>query len=275
MRPSDKSRIMWCDTNSGPQHGDVSGRAGVAGRVLSAFQARNGLRDASGMTPEELADRHPRLYHVTTPGAVSGMIAHGLLPTSSLLDLFEITGEERARIEARPRAVEVVVEHADHGKAVISDNSPLSFEALGRCLDDGLRPADWFRMLNERVFFWGDRQGVTRLLGARVNRGRMRDILVVDTLSLARALADRIDIAPINTGATIRRPARRGLSTFTPLKAHPYEAWQRLRGGRDRVLEVTVRGGIPDIDKYLLDVICVCGGSQDWSSSGAPEDART
>jgi hypothetical protein len=56
------------------------------------------------MTSGELADRHPRLYHVTTPGPVCGMIRHGLLPTSSLLDLFEIVGEQRVGIEAKVAA---------------------------------------------------------------------------------------------------------------------------------------------------------------------------
>jgi hypothetical protein len=216
------------------------------------------------MAPEELAHHHPRLYHVTTPGAVCGMMKHGLLPTSALLDLFGIVGEQRAAIEARPRAAEVVIEHATHGKAVISDNSPLTVESLERCLDDGLRPADWLRMLNERVFFWADRRAVARLLHARINRDRARDVLVVDTLSLARGLADRMDIAPINTGATIRRAARRGLSTFAPVQAHSYQAWQRLRGRRDRVLEVTARGGIPDINEHLIDVVRVDGGSPAW-----------
>jgi hypothetical protein len=216
------------------------------------------------MTPEELADRHPRLYHVTTPGAVCGMIRHGLLPTSSLLDLFEIVGEQRVGIEARPRAAEAVIEHATHGRAVISDNSPLTIESLERCLDDGLRSVDWLKMLNERVFFWADRRAVARLLDARINRDRARDVLVVDTLSLARGLADRMDMTPINTGATIRRTARRGLSTFAPVQAHSYQAWQRLRGRRDRVLEVTVRGGIPDINEHLIDVVRVGGGSPKW-----------
>jgi hypothetical protein len=141
------------------------------------------------MTPEEFADRHPRLYHVTSPGAIVDMVRHGLLPASALLDLFGIVGEQRVRIEAHPRAAEVVIEHRAHGKAVISDNSPLTIAALERCLDDGLRPTDWLKMLNERVFFWADRRDVTQLIEARINRGRARYIFVFETLSLARALA--------------------------------------------------------------------------------------
>ena len=34
---------------------------------------------------------------------------------------------------------------------------------------------------------------------------------------------DDIEICPINSGSTIRKPARRGLKTFTPLGALPYK----------------------------------------------------
>jgi hypothetical protein len=213
------------------------------------------------MKPEELAEHHPRLYHLTAPGAISGMLRHGLLPTSTLLDLFEVLGEQRAAIVERPRPSEVRIEHPTHGQAVISDNTPLTLGALAQCLDDGLGPSDWLRMLNERVFFWADEAGLRRLLDARINRDRLRDVLVLDTLSLARGFAAVMEVAPINTGATIRRAARRGLSTFAPLGSHTYPEWRRLRGRQDRVLEVTVRGGMPAIGDHLIDVISVKGGS--------------
>lgn len=208
------------------------------------------------MTPEDLARLHPKLYHVTTPGAFAGAIErHGLLSTSALLDLFDISGERRAEIETRRRPREVVLEHPLHGRAVINDNRPLSEEALANCLDDSLAPADWLRMLNARVFFWASKGGLSRLLGARQNRDRSREILIVDTLSLARVHAPRIDLSPINSGATIRRPARRGRVTFTPMLAHSYDAWRRLRGGRDALVEVAVRGGVPDISSHVVHVV--------------------
>jgi len=41
------------------------------------------------MTPEELSERHPRLFHVTLPGAWEGIRERALLPTSRLLDLLK------------------------------------------------------------------------------------------------------------------------------------------------------------------------------------------
>ena len=206
------------------------------------------------MTPEELAERHTHLFHVTLPGAWTSIRARGLLPTSRLLDLFEIEGEERDRLERRRRPAAVSINHPRHGTAVLNNQSPMTEAALAKCLDDGLTPGDWLATLNHRVFFWCDEAGLSRLLGARANRARALEVLVADTLSLAHAHAGRIEISPINSGATLRRPARRGLATFTPMLELSYAGWSRKRGGHDRILEVTVLDGVPDIARHVVEV---------------------
>ena len=196
------------------------------------------------MTPEDFASRHKHLYHVTDPAALPSILAHGLLPTSALLTLFDVPAAERAAIERRRRPAGVRLHHPRHGTAAITDNLPLSEAALARCLDDGLAPEDWLLLLNVRVFFWCDEASLGRLLGARLNRNRFRLVLVLDARGLLRDHGDRAELAAINTGSTIRKPARRGFATFTPLARYPYEEWRRLRGGLDRVKEVTVVGGV-------------------------------
>lgn len=206
------------------------------------------------MTPEELATRHPQLYHVTEPGAWKSIKQNGLLSTTRLLDLFEIKQEQRTIIETQRRPLPVVIEHSHYGRAIINDNVPLNEKSLAKCLDDGLTPADWLRILNSRVFFWASKDGLNRILGARLNRNRARDVIVVNTLSLAKAYADQIDICPINSGATIRKPARRGLNTFSQLRQYSFNEWRKLRGRNDHILEITVRGAVADISKHILDV---------------------
>ena len=204
------------------------------------------------MSPEDLAALHPRLFHLAAPGALAGIRRHGLLSTSRLLDVFEVPLPDRPAIEAARRPASVTLHHPAHGSATVTDNIPLGERALALCLDDGLRPADWFRILNGRVFLWADEAGLARLLGARLNRTRPRELLVFDTLSLARRHGDRTELSAINSGAAMRRPARRGLSTFTPLGQHAYAEWRTLRGRRDRILEVTVLGGIPDAADHIV-----------------------
>ncbi|MBX9785832.1 MAG: hypothetical protein K2Y08_00695 [Alphaproteobacteria bacterium] len=209
------------------------------------------------MTPEELATRHPQLYHVTEPGAWKDIKQNGLLSTTRLLDLFEIDKEKRTIIETQRRSSSMVIEHSRYGRAIINDNLPLNEKSLAKCLDHGLTPADWLRILNSRVFFWASQDGLDRLLGARLNRNRVREVLVIDTLSLAKAYTDQMELCPINSGATIRKAARRGLNTFSPLGQYSFNEWSRLRGQRDHIREVTVRDAVPDIANYILDVLSV------------------
>lgn len=207
------------------------------------------------MTPEDLARLHPRLHHLTLPAAVEGIRRHGLLPPLALLDLFEADEATRARVLAR-RPERMRLCHPVHGEAVVTDNAPLNDQKLARVLDDGLTPDDWRRMLAERVFLWASEDEAMRLAGARLNRGERRALLVLDTLSLARAHGERMEIAPINTGQTLYVPTRRGRATFAPLLGTDYEAWTRRRGLRtaDRIREVTVRGPVPDARRHLLEV---------------------
>lgn len=206
------------------------------------------------MTPKELAARHPRLFHLTVPEALPGIRARGLLPTSALLELYGVGGAARVALETRRRPESVVLNAPGLGAAVVTDNLPLSEKALVGCLDDGLSPADWMRMLNARVFFWPDEASVAGLLAARANRGKRKAIVVFDTLSIARAHMARIELSPINSGATIRKAARRGLTTFTPAAQVSYEAWRKMRGGRDSVRELTIVGGVPDASAHIVDV---------------------
>jgi hypothetical protein len=53
------------------------------------------------VTPEELARKHPRLYHVTEPSNWKGIQKHGLLSTSRILSLFEVPAARRVTIEGQ------------------------------------------------------------------------------------------------------------------------------------------------------------------------------
>ena len=211
------------------------------------------------MTPDELAALHPRLYHLTAPGAHRGIERHGLLSARAILDLAGVAGDERRRLLERRRPAEVTVAHPERGAFTINDNLPLTEAALERCLDDGLSPADWLRALNGRVYLWPSEERLATLLGARTNRDREREVLVFDTRSLAGAHADRVRLSPINGGSTIRKPARRGLATYAPLLAHPYPEWRRLRGRSDAIAEVAIEGSVPDAADHLIEVRRVGG----------------
>jgi hypothetical protein len=205
------------------------------------------------MTPFLLAQIHPRLWHVTAAEAVPSIRARGLLTTADIVALWDVPQNERERLLTRRRPFPVTLSHAEHGPIVISDNAPLSEKKLGDVLDDGLTPADWLRMLNERVFFFADERPLHSLLGAKSNASRPKAIIEIDTRRLAEAYGEAIEIAPINSGNTNYAAQRRGLSTFAPLAGTDYERWQRARGRkqRDTIKEVAVRRSIPDIASFI------------------------
>ena len=203
------------------------------------------------MSPDEIASMHPVLYHITRGSVVPSIKQHGLLSTSSLLDLFQVPPDQRRVLEERARPSSVTIAHPAYGKITLTDNAPLREAALNQCLDDGLTSADWMRLLNQRVFFWVNERDVDRHLQAGLKDGQARVVLKLDTLSVARAYLNRIELSAINTGATLRRPARRGLTTFAPAHLYTYREWRQLRTGRDRIKEFTVLGGIGDVADHL------------------------
>jgi hypothetical protein len=89
------------------------------------------------MESNELVERYPRLFHMTEVRAWDGIVAHGLLSTTALLDLYEVAPEQRESIEASRRPEIVVLEHAEHGAAYIRDNKPLSETKLANGSSSG------------------------------------------------------------------------------------------------------------------------------------------
>lgn len=194
---------------------------------------------------------HPRLCHFAQAGASEGVRRHGLLSAERAVALWEA---DPALLSApRPRPVEL--RHPRHGVLWLNDNRPLHLGPLARCLDDAMTPADWLAALAARVFFCVREEDGAGFVAARRKQGLAAEVMVFDTAGLAAAHWDRMEIAPINTGSTLRRPARRGRATFAPVLGLDWERWRRSRGrGLDRVREVTVRGAVEDAGRHLIEV---------------------
>lgn len=204
------------------------------------------------MTPEELSIRHPKLYHIIHKGALPSMRKHGLLSTTRLLTLFEVPSIQFKEIGETVRPTSMVLTHDTLGTVKISDNAPIDEGKLSRCLDDELQVSDWMRILNRRVFFWVDTVNLDNHLRACIRRGEDREVLVFDTLKIARRYLAKMEVSAINTGSTLRRPVRRGIRTFAAAEKYSYSKWQKLRGGRDKIKELTILDGLTDLDAYLV-----------------------
>lgn len=218
------------------------------------------------MTEAEFAALYPRLWHVAHDGAWPAIRDGGLLSVSALLDLYRVSGPRREALESRRRAVSEVLSAPGLPGAVIRDQGPLSRKLAG-CLDDGLTPEAWLRLLNARVYFWPTARMAAGLLAAKRYRGTAQTVLTLDTASLLEAHGPHVRLSPINSGATEPFAARRGLSTFRTVADHP-------GAERRRVKEVTVDHAVPDIAAHVLAVERAAGGRLErlWLSPRAGAD---
>jgi hypothetical protein len=205
-----------------------------------------------GVTPEELAELYPRLYHMAEADSWESIAKHGLLSTSALLDLFGINGEERQNIELRRRGRSQEIKHAVHGRVVVRDQKPIIESKLKASLQD-CTLEEWYRLLNGRVFFWLTKERLNTLLSAKEYREKPHTVLTLDTRSLAKDYARSITLSPMNSGNTLPIAHPRGKATFSRMQDYPFR--QRLkRGPYYTVVELAVEGGVPDLVNYTIRV---------------------
>ena len=202
----------------------------------------------------ELLDHCPRLYHMAERDSWSSIESEGLLSTSALLDMFSVLGSEREQIEARRRPASVTLSRSGQRQAVIRDQLPMDDKGLTRCLQDGLAPEDWYRLLNSKVFFWLTRGRLTQLLNAGTYRTVEHDVIEVDADKLVKDYRHKITLCPINSGCTKPYPRPRGYSTFLPIADYPYASWKAKRKRGERVVELAIDYAIPNIVDYAVRV---------------------
>ena len=210
------------------------------------------------MTVEEFCATYPRLYHMAEASMWPSIQRHGLLSTSALLDLYGVAGAERTRIEHTRRADFIAVRHPELGEVLIRDQKPMSDATLAPVLI-GMTPAEWYALLNERVFFWVDEKRLAGLLGAYRHRDNL--VLTLDTAVVMARHAARTTLSTINSGYSRRWAVRRGRDTFQPLA--DYQIVQRVNGRAVRrpVAECAVLGGVDNVMEALVSTRAVPGRS--------------
>lgn len=204
-----------------------------------------------GISLQRIAELHPTVYHMAEFGTWESIRKHGLLSTSALLDLFGIAGAERRNIEACRRKTSIAISDSQHGSVVIRDQRPMSNSKLASCLRDGLTPADWYRILNGKVFFWLTEPRLLTLMGAYSDREHL--VLEVNTAELLKRFADKVMLAPMNTGTTSPMAFPRGGKTFQPPHKYRFDMNKKKKGGlRKAIVELTVDYSIPDISDLTV-----------------------
>jgi hypothetical protein len=211
---------------------------------------------------EELLRDCPTLYHMAEYGSWLSIREHGLLSTSALLDLYGIRGAARKAIEEQRRPQSITLTHGVLPPAVIRDQIPIDDAGLRRCLPPSLTPADWYRRLNAKVFFWLTRERLLRLANAGAYRNKAHDVLEVNARALVEAYYEKIWLCPINSGCTKPIPHPRGDDTFLRIGDYPYSEWRCKRRRGERVVELAIDYGVPDIARFVTKVTQIKGSEQ-------------
>ncbi|MCQ8241516.1 DUF7002 family protein [Rhizosaccharibacter radicis] len=223
---------------------------------------------------DELLADCPSLFHMAEAGSWPSIRRHGLLSTSALLDLYGVEGTARAALEDRRRPGTTRLRRAGLDDAVVRDQKPMDDPSLLRCLQDGLRPVDWYRLLNGKVFFCLSRRRLDRMLGARSYRTRAHDVIELRSRPLVERYRHAITLCPINSGATRPFPAPRGNDSFLPIDRYPYRYWRARRPRGERVVELAVGRAVPDLEAFVVRVHRVNPAGADMVVFEQPASAR-
>jgi len=203
------------------------------------------------VTPAQLSNLFPHLYHMAHRDSWEGIQCHGLLSTVALLKLFDVSAEERVSILTKQRTGSIPIEHEKYGRAVIRDQKPLIRSKLEPSLDD-CSFQQWLEMLNSRVFFWLTRDRLQTLMCAREYCADQHVVFALDTLRVATDFKERITLARMNTGNTRPFAHRRGLATFSRMADYPFQ--ERIQRRLEPVVELAVEVGVTDIMRYAVEV---------------------
>lgn len=209
------------------------------------------------------------IYHLAETANWPSIQQHGLHSAHELIRVSGLDADAQLHLERTQRLTHTELPSA----AWIRDQRPMPPGALASCLVGGLSPADWYALVNARVFFWVDPDRLNRQRAACGSRPQV--VLCVSTAKLIDAHRDHIAVTPINTGNARRKPARRGAATFVPYADWVRSGWESessqlgipLRKRSHKPVEVTVLGSIPNAMEFVKTVSMLSRGQLFSSTS--------
>lgn len=204
----------------------------------------------AALTEALIAQRWPRLYHLTEMGCWPAIERHGLLSTAALLDLYGVADARRQQLLAQRRPEMVRLKRWRIGTAFVRDNKPMNETVLRRTLV-GMNVSAYYRALNERVFFFLEEAAMLKLRAAPPYSDRAHELLVLDTAALLGRYQHAVELSPYNSGAVhAGSTVQRGPRPFLPVAEYP---WEERRDKRPPIAELTVLGAVQDVTSLLVE----------------------
>jgi hypothetical protein len=112
-----------------------------------------------------------------------------------------------------------------------------------------MTPAEWWRLVNSRVYFFCRQADLDTLVGAYVQRGLAQDVIKLRTRRALEDVADMIEVTTVNAGVFPReREPSRGRDTFVPLADYPVSGVAKIR-------EITVATRVPVHSSAVMSVV--------------------
>jgi hypothetical protein len=199
------------------------------------------------MELQTLISEYPKIYHMAEDGSWENIKKFGLLSTSALLDKWGIQGKVRKAIENEYRPSSITIHSIEFGSATIRDQKAMPPVQLQQCLPKTITVSEWYKYLNERVFFWSNFTGLKFMLSANNYIKKAHTVIAVDTEKLITDYGEKVFLSAINSGSTYCKkgkvtPEYRDFNTFKDIKNYS-GYW---------LTELTINNGIPDITKYVI-----------------------
>jgi hypothetical protein len=248
----DRETCTVIDGRFGDLAGRFAERGRTGGRRLADPQIRSKHRDReTGRGTRPSLPRH--VYHLAEEANWPSINQIGLLPAAELIARAGLDAAERERLGRSQRVNHTVLPNG----VEIRDQLVMPPNALRACLV-GMDPADWYALMNARVFFSLDPARLNRLRGACEPRPQV--VLTLDAAGLLAGYGGRASVSPINSGHALRRAARRGAGTFVPYAAWVESGWAgeaaalgtKERSRSHQPVELAIVGAIPDVMRYVV-----------------------
>jgi hypothetical protein len=211
---------------------------------------------------KDLIRLYPELYHVAADGSWPSIRRHGLLSTAALVTRWGVRqGAPQAAILTRRRGDDIELTHPEYGPASIRHQKAMHEPSLAAALED-LSPAEWYTVLNERVFFFLQKSRLNELLSARFYRDDAHTVITVDTRSLLAAHENDVELTRVNTGFAQRFSAEpRGRHSLQAIGEFEHPTRSHASTKVTDVAELAVHRGVRDIATHATRVERVRDGT--------------
>lgn len=197
---------------------------------------------------DTLVTEYPELWHMADARNVEGILERGLLSTARLAETYRLNTAAKNSLETSHRRDTVTIKCGGLPPCYIRDQKPMSVSRIEATLQDAT-VEEFFRFINSHAFFWPNESRLGRMNAASPYRDKPQLVFVLDSRGLLSSYESVALLSPINSGCTTPYAHKRSIGMFKSIADFDWSA-RRVRRS-DRVAEILIPGGVPDLWGYV------------------------